>query len=32
VQWNAESLSTGIYYFRIQAGEKIGGGKMIKMD
>jgi len=31
VQWNAEGLPAGIYYFRIQAGEKVGGGKMVKM-
>ncbi len=28
-QWNAEGLPAGIYYFRIQAGDKVGGGKMI---
>ena len=27
--WNAEELPTGMYYFRLQAGDKIGGGKML---
>jgi len=31
VQWNAEGLPAGMYYFRIQAGDKVGGGKMVKM-
>ncbi len=31
VQWNAEGLPAGMYYFRIQAGGKVGGGKMVKM-
>ncbi len=31
VQWNAEGLPTGMYYFRIQAGEEVGGGKMVLM-
>lgn len=31
VQWNAEGLPAGMYYFRIQAGDKTGSGKMIKM-
>jgi len=31
VQWDAEGLPAGIYYFRIQAGDKIGGGKMVLM-
>jgi flagellar hook assembly protein FlgD len=30
VQWNAEWLPTGVYYYRIQAGTEIGNGKMIK--
>jgi hypothetical protein len=30
VQWNAEGLPTGMYYFRIQAGNMVGGGKLIK--
>lgn len=29
VQWNAEGLPAGMYYFRIQAGEMVGGGKMV---
>jgi len=32
VQWNAEGLPSGMYYFRIQAGDKVGGGKMVKMN
>jgi len=32
VQWNAEGLPAGMYYFRIQAGEHVGGGKMVKME
>jgi len=31
VVWNAEGLPAGIYYFRIQAGEKVDGGKMVLM-
>jgi len=31
VQWNAEGLPAGMYFFRIQAGDKVGGGKMMKM-
>jgi hypothetical protein len=31
VQWSAEGLPAGMYYFRIQAGDKIGSGKMVKM-
>ena len=42
IQWNAEGLPAGIYYFRIQAGEQVslpghsngwtGSGKMVKME
>jgi len=32
VQWNAEGLPAGMYYFRIQAGSYIGSGKMILLD
>jgi len=32
IQWNAEGLPAGMYYFRIQAGKMIGGGKMVKME
>jgi hypothetical protein len=32
VVWNAAGLPAGMYYFRIQAGERSGSGKMIKMD
>jgi len=32
VQWNAEGLPSGMYYFRIQAGDQVGGGKMVKME
>jgi predicted outer membrane repeat protein len=31
MQWNAEGLPAGIYYFRIQAGEAVGSGKMMLM-
>jgi len=31
VHWNAEGLPAGMYYFRMQAGDKVGGGKMVKM-
>jgi hypothetical protein len=30
VQWNAGNLPAGMYYYRIQAGSKIGSGKIIK--
>jgi hypothetical protein len=29
IQWNAEGLPAGMYYFRIQAGDMVGGGKMV---
>jgi hypothetical protein len=29
---DVSNLPTGIYYYRIQAGDKVGGGKMVKMD
>jgi hypothetical protein len=29
IEWNAKGLPSGMYYFRIQAGEKVGGGKMV---
>ena len=32
IQWNAEGLPSEMYYFRIQAGEQVGGGKMVKME
>ena len=32
VQWNAEGLPAGMYYFRLQTGEQYGSGKMIKME
>jgi len=32
VQWNAEGLPAGMYYYRIQAGNKLGVGKMVKME
>ncbi len=32
VQWNAEGLTAGMYYFRIQAGEQVGVGKIIKIS
>jgi len=31
VRWNAEGLPAGMYYFRIQAGEQIGTGKLVFM-
>jgi D-alanyl-D-alanine carboxypeptidase len=31
VIWNADGLPAGIYYFRIQSGEQVGGGKMVLM-
>jgi hypothetical protein len=30
VQWNAGSLPAGIYYYRLQAGNRMGSGKMVK--
>jgi len=32
IKWNAEGLPAGMYYFRIQAGDKVGGGKMVKIS
>ena len=32
IHWNADGLPAGMYYFRIQAGDKVGGGKMVKME
>jgi len=32
MEWNAEGLPAGMYYFRMQAGDKVGGGKMVKME
>jgi len=31
IQWNAEGLPAGMYYYRIQAGDKVGSGKMVKI-
>jgi len=31
VVWNAEGLPAGIYYFRLQAGEKVATGKIVLM-
>ena len=31
-QWSTEGLPTGIYYYRIQAGDTFGSGKIIKMN
>ena len=31
VQWNAEGLPSGMYYYRLHAGEKVGSGKMVLM-
>jgi len=30
ILWNAKGLPAGMYYFRIQAGDKVGSGKIIK--
>jgi len=30
IEWYPRNLLTGIYYYRIQAGSKVGSGKMIK--
>ena len=32
LQWNAEGLPAGIYYYSIQAGDMIGSGKMVVLD
>jgi hypothetical protein len=32
VQWNAKGLPAGMYYFRIQAGDKTGSGKIVKLQ
>ncbi len=32
IQWNAEGLPAGMYYFRIQAGEMVGSGKVVKLE
>ena len=32
LQWNAKGLPAGMYYFRMQAGEMAGSGKMIKLE
>jgi len=29
--WNADGLPDGIYYFRLQAGEQVANGKMVKV-
>jgi predicted GH43/DUF377 family glycosyl hydrolase len=29
VSWNAEAYPAGIYYYRIQAGKEVGGGKVV---
>jgi hypothetical protein len=29
--WNAETFPAGIYYYRLQSGEKTGSGKMVKL-
>lgn len=30
-EWNATDLGTGVYYYRIQAGDQIGSGKLVKL-
>ena len=32
LQWNAEGLPAGMYYYSIQAGDIMGSGKMILLD
>jgi hypothetical protein len=32
IHWNAQGLPAGIYYYRIQAGDKVCGGKMVKVN
>jgi len=32
VKWDAGGQPAGIYYYRIQAGEMVGGGKLMKME
>jgi hypothetical protein len=32
VQWNADGLPAGMYYYRIQAGDRLGSGKMVKLE
>lgn len=31
IVWNAEGLPSGVYYYRIQAGEQVASGKMMFM-
>jgi len=32
VQWNAAGLPAGMYYYRIQAGDQYGSGKLILLQ
>jgi len=32
VQWNAEGLPAGMYYYRLQTGKMFGSGKIMKLD
>lgn len=32
IEWKAERLETGPYYFEMRAGKKIGTGKLIKIN
>jgi hypothetical protein len=32
IRWNAEGLPAGMYYYRIQAGDKVCGGKLVKVN
>jgi endonuclease/exonuclease/phosphatase family metal-dependent hydrolase len=31
IKWNAEGYADGIYYYRLQAGEQVANGKMLKV-
>ena len=31
IEWNAANLPAGIYFYRVQAGEEVGSGKMLKL-
>ena len=31
LKWNAEEYSDGIYYYRLQVGEEVANGKLVKV-
>ena len=31
LEWNAEGIPAGIYFYRVQAGNEVGSGKMVKL-